>query len=42
VTNAPDNNDLAPIDLDALAAYLERHPEISTIVITEVVEEWFQ
>jgi hypothetical protein len=42
VTYTPDTNDPVPINLDALAAYLERHPEISSIVITEVVEEWFE
>ena len=42
VTQTPENHDLAPINLDAIAEYLERHPEISSVVITEVVEEWFE
>ena len=36
------NEEVLPIPLDAIAEWLERHPEIDRVIITETVEEWYE
>ena len=36
------NDNDQPIPLDAIAEWLERHPEIDRVIITDTVEEWDQ
>ena len=35
-------DDPVPIPLDAIAEWLERHPEVASITITEEIEEWYE